>query len=271
MKILAVDAYNMLHRSRHGYGSGPHSTTFNFFRSLRSEIDRHNSDVVYVVLEGYPQHRVSLNKDYKGNRAPIVDDDFHRQKRDIFNLCRLLPVKIIRHPDYECDDVIGHLCLTKHVDHEVTIISSDSDFIQLLDKDNVKLWNPIKKKFIDRWPVDYVMWKALKGDPTDNIPGIRGIGEKRAFSLAADVSILEEFLEKDENRRALYESAYSQIQLANFSLEDEKIEEAAYSFDENALYKEFEKREFKSIVGKSWTKWKNTLGRLNGTLESNAG
>ena len=182
MKVLAVDSYNMIHRSRFGFGSGDHSTTFNFFRSLRSEIERHQPDEVYIVSEGRPIHRFELNENYKGNRTPLNDDGFHRQKRDIFNLCKLLPVSIIRHPDYECDDVIGHLCMTRHPTDEVTIVSSDSDFIQLLESPTVKLWNPVKKKFLDQWPVDYVMWKALKGDMTDNIPGIKGVGEKRAFS-----------------------------------------------------------------------------------------
>jgi|TARA_R110000851_G_scaffold264840_1_gene417435 DNA polymerase-1 len=263
MKVLAIDAYNMLHRARFGYGSGPHSTTFNFFRSLRSEIERHDSDIVYIVTEGRPEHRIKINKDYKGNRSPVLDDNFHRQKRDIFDLCKLLPVKIIRHPDYECDDVIGHICMTKHMSDEVTIVSSDTDFIQLLNYENVSLWNPIKKVFIEKWPVDYVTWKALKGDPTDNIPGIKGIGEKRAFSLASNVSTLNDMLEKDPEKKRVYEAAYAQIQLMDFSINDKKIEEDAYAFDSEKLYSEFKERDFKSIVGKSWLKWLETMEKIN--------
>jgi len=268
MKILAVDAYNMIHRARFGYGSGAHSVTFNFFRSLRSEIERHLPDFVYVVTEGRPLHRFALNKDYKGNRTKLVDADFYRQKDDIFKLCRLLPLTLIRHPDYECDDVIGHICMTKHATDDVTVVSSDSDFIQLLDRDNVKLWNPVKKKFIERWPVDYVVWKALKGDPTDNIPGIRGIGEKRAFSLADNVSILEEMLEQDESKKKIYESAYAQIQLVDFPIDDKKIEESTYEFNEPGMHTEFLQREFKSIVGNAWVKWCLTMEKLNDTIKN---
>jgi DNA polymerase-1 len=265
MKVLAIDSYNMIHRARFGYGSGHHSITFNFFRSLKSEIERHRPDLVYIVSEGRPVHRIKLNEDYKGNRSPILDDNFHRQKQDIFNLCKFLPVKMIRHVDYECDDVIAHICLTKHADDDVTIVSSDSDFIQLLEKKKVCLWNPVKKKFIEKWPVDYVTWKSLKGDPTDNIAGIKGIGEKRAFSLASDVSILNKMLEEDDLKKKIYESAYAQIQLIDFSVDDVGIEESTHEFNEPRIHSEFMKREFKSMVGNAWTKWCVTMERLNDT------
>ena len=50
-KVLLVDAYNMIHRARFGFGSGPHSVTFNFFRALRSEINRHLPNKVYIVSD----------------------------------------------------------------------------------------------------------------------------------------------------------------------------------------------------------------------------
>jgi DNA polymerase-1 len=269
MKVLVIDAYNMLHRSRFGYGSGPHSITFNFFRSLRSEIERHDPHIVYIVLEGSPKHRFILNKDYKGNRTPVVDDNFHRQKKDIFDLCKSLPVKVIRHPEYECDDVIGYICTIRHSDDQTVIVSSDSDFIQLLENERVKLWNPIKKKYVSQWPVDYVMWKSLKGDPTDNIPGIKGIGEKRAFSLVANVSTLWEMLDRDEEKRRIYDSAYAQIKLAPIERDDPKIEEHTYKFNKTHVHDEFSNREFKSIVNNSmWKKWCTTLEKLNDAVES---
>lgn len=256
--ILLVDTYNMIHRARFGWKKGEHSITFNFFRSLKSEIDRHNATKVYVVLEGRPFHRIEeSNGEYKANRAPLKDESFHRQKRDIIELCKLLPVSIIRHPDYECDDVIGTLS-EQYKNDKVVICSSDSDFIQLLNLDNVKLWNPVRKKFIPQWPVDYITWKSLRGDATDNILGIKGVGDKTAMKLAKSKETLEEFLEK-KNHRKIFESAKNQITLVTIPKECPKWEKENYSFCKKELKEAFTIRHFNSIIEKSWNKWVNTL------------
>ena len=109
MKVLIVDAYNMIHRARFGYARGDHAITFNFFRALKSEIVRHESEKVYIVSEGRPSHRLKINSDYKGQRKPIKDKGFSRQKKEIFEICENLPITFIQHPDYECDDVIMNL------------------------------------------------------------------------------------------------------------------------------------------------------------------
>ena len=210
-KILLVDAYNMIHRARFGWNKGDDSITFNFFRSLKSEIDRHSPDKVYVVSEGTPKKSLEVNPDYKGNRTKVLDEGFYRQKKDIFEICKILPITVIRHPDFECDDVIGHLASDIHACNEVVICSSDSDFIQLINN-NVKLWNPVKKKFIEPWPVDYIVWKSLTGDKTDNIPGIRGVGQKTALKLASNLEELEKFLDRGENRK-IFDNAHIQIKL----------------------------------------------------------
>ena len=268
MKVLVVDAYNMIHRARFGFGQGEHAIVFNFFRSVRSEIDRHMPDLVYLVSEGVPQHRLILNPDYKGQRTPVVEEGFHRQKREIFDLSRSFPLIFMRHPDFECDDAIGHICTSRHTQDEVVIVSSDSDFIQLLEWDNVSLWNPVRKKFIDRWPVDYITWKSLKGDPTDNVPGIKGIGEKRAFSLCEDPAVLKSFLEADPTRQKIFESARAQIRLADIDQHCKKWEIKPSFFNEALIRNTFTDYQFKSIIGKAWSKWCTTMERLNDKLQT---
>ena len=260
----------MIHRARFGFGQGEHAIVFNFFRSLKSEISRHKPGKVYIVSEGKPKHRLLLNSEYKGQRKPVKDPGFYRQKNEIFALCKYLPFTFIRHPDYECDDVIGYLCTKTHIHDDVTIVSSDSDFIQLLDDENVKLWNPIKKKFIDRWPVDYVTWKALKGDPTDNVPGVKGIGEKRAFALCETSSALYNFLSEDDSRKMTFDSAYEQIKLADISESCPDWEIVEYHFEENYVKEAFTEFGFKTIIGKSWNKWKELMEILDDTTKRNA-
>lgn len=249
----------MIHRSRFGWMKGDHSITFNFFRSLKSEIDRHTPDKVYVVSEGRPKHRLLENPEYKANRKKIDDNGFHRQKRDIFNVIKDLPVTFIRHEDYECDDVIGHLATVTHLEDEVVICSSDSDFIQLLEKQNVSLWNPVKKSFVEKWPVDYLVWKSLRGDKTDNVPGIKGVGDKTAMKLASDTQKLENFLTDD--KRKTFESAMEQIKLAQIF--DNNFDMSDYTFDNESLKEKFTERGFSSIVGKGWKKWEQTWSTLN--------
>lgn len=260
MKVLLIDTYNMIHRSRFGWSKGDHATTFTFFRCLKSEIDRHMPDKTYIVSEGRPKHRLIENPQYKGNRVAIKDESFHRQKRDIFDLCSLLPVTFIRHSDYECDDVIGHLAKEVHVNDEVVICSSDSDFIQLLIQESVSLWNPVKKSFVEPWPVDYLVWKSLRGDKTDNVPGIKGVGDKTAMKLAKDTDLLKEFLSVG-NRQTVYDSAMTQIRLSKIS--DNNFEMSDYTFNPNELKAQFKNRGFDSIIEKSWNKWIETMEKLS--------
>ena len=274
MKILIVDTYNMIHRARHSFIKGEHATIFNFFRSLKYEIVKHDADKVYIIGEGCPHHRFALNEDYKGTRVKIKDESFSRQKREILALCRKLPVTWLKHINYECDDVIAHLCRAKHADEDVTIISTDTDFIQLLDNPNTRLWNPIKKKYIEPWPVDYVMWKALKGDTSDNVPGVPGIGEKRAFKLMSDLDAMREFLNSDPERLNAYNLSYRQIILAEIDEASKGWETEVCNFDESFLFDKFTEYGFKTIIGKAWNGWKLTMERLDNvgttTITANA-
>lgn len=263
MNVLIIDSYNMIHRAKHGFNFGEDHITFGFFRCLKSEISRHKPDMVYIVSEGYPKHRHDISSEYKANRKKELDPDFFRQKNDIFEICTYLPVSFARHPDYECDDVIAMLCTEVHPDDNVTICSSDSDFIQLLDSENISLWNPVKKKYIDPWPVDYCTWKSLKGDSSDNIKGVKGVGEKTATKLASNSSLMEDFFTRNVEHRKDFNDAMSLIKFADLDPADNKLEMHVYGFNEPNLYESFNTRSFKSIVGKSWGSWKETMEFLN--------
>ena len=262
MKILIVDSYNMIHRARHGFTFSENNVVFGFFRCLKAEISRHNPDMVFLVSEGRPKHRYEISEDYKANRKKEKDEDFLRQLSEIFDLCQYLPVTVIRHPDFECDDVIAMLC-SKFAKEEITICSSDSDFIQLLENQNISLWNPVKKKFIDKWPVDYCTWKSLKGDATDNISGVKGVGEKTAFKLAASSQDLQEFFLKKPTAKKDFESSMALIRLATIDPEDSSLQTSKYRFDEINLLESFNRLSFKSITGKSWPSWRDTMENLD--------
>ena len=263
LKVLLVDLHNMIHRARHSFIKGENACVFNFFRQLKAELDRHEPDRVYVVSEGRPRHRHALAGDYKANRPREIDESFSKQKKKIYQLIKLLPVEFAMHRDFECDDVIAYLARNVYQDHKVTILSTDTDFIQLLDNPNVNLWNPIKKRFIEPWPVDYLTYKSLKGDAADNIKGVSGVGDKTAMKLAKDNSAMKDFFKKRPEAETQYTHSRELIKFANLCEHEDAIIFEKYSQDMDTLYSEFKNMNFKSIVGKSWCKWIDTMEKIN--------
>ncbi len=203
MKVILLDAMNLIHRARTGWVKGPHALTFNFFRNLKPILEKFEADAAYFVLEGKPTHRIDLLPEYKGTRKK-QPDTFWAQKDEILSILDKLPILQVRHPKHECDDVIANLA--KHhlgKGDDVIIISNDTDFIQLFDVfdcGNFHIWNPRKKSYVERPDYNYLDWKSLRGDSSDNIPGIKGVGDKTAEKLLKNPDQLLEFLSNESNK-----------------------------------------------------------------------
>lgn len=204
MRVALLDGYNLMHRSRFG-AKGDNGIVYTFFRSLRPLLAEVNPDKVYLVLEGVPRHRQQLDSEYKANRriepgTPKWEEmvEFRRQRDVILDLLQHLPITLAKHPDMECDDTIATL-VDIHKDDECVVVSTDTDFIQLLALPNAKLFNPIKKTFTPGVSFDYVLWKALRGDKTDNIPAVGGMTDKAAEKLLANPEKLQKFLAEGTN------------------------------------------------------------------------
>jgi DNA polymerase-1 len=210
MKVLIVDGYNMIYRAkfsgafnetRNAENLEDKSIVFSFVKSLRAAINQHNPDKVYFVLEGLAKQRISLMEGYKSNRPTEIDSGFNVQRKIIKEIVRSRWPGIItaRHGDYECDDVIHAICLHETAQgNQSIIVSTDTDFFQSISE-SVSVWNPIKKVFAipPVEPSKYVIWKALKGDTADNIPGFSGIGPKKAEQMILSESALQAFLASD--------------------------------------------------------------------------
>src|SRR5690606_23388048 len=113
--------------------------------------------------------------------------NLQRQKDFIIGmLSTCLPIAVMCHPDFEGDDVIFNLISKSSRSTRFTVVSNDSDFLQLFDSfsDNVSVYNPMKKTYMEKTAYDYVIWKSLCGDSSDNVKGMPGIGGKRAAKLA---------------------------------------------------------------------------------------
>lgn len=273
-KIIIFDLYNFIHRARYSFNEGPYSLIFNFFRSIKKEIKYHNPDTIFFVKEGTPIKRNELFAEYKNNRPQIDKDDiFHVHKKEIQELLLKFPVKIIQNKNFEADDVINFLIQKYNSNNEVILCSTDTDFIQCLkNNENLKIWNPVKKIFVE-WDkdVDYVIYKSLKGDKTDNIPGVTGIGEKKARILASNLYDLKKFLESSEEIKQQFKKSYELVKFHSVDDIKEGIEESVGNFDSYFIKNKFKDMKFYSIINdSSWKEWNEIFSNII-TEENNDG
>lgn len=275
MTILSLDFMNAAHRARSGFKLGPAPVVFNFFRQFKSLVDKFKPNRVYVVLEGKPTKRKESLAEYKANRIVGEEDprikelqEFFKQKDVILDLLKAhFPVSVVRHPTSEADDTISNLICSSSSAVDWVIVSSDTDFIQLLhDRPNVRLFNPIKNDFIEApEEYDYVTWKSLRGDSSDNIPGIPGIGDKTAAKIASDPIALREFINRPDNRE-LFSRNYNLIRFQDWN-EEERLQMTSSFPTRNWFFvrETFEKYGFNSIVKEdAWQKFTSTFDKLWG-------
>ena len=264
MKVLLLDAYNLVYRARSGFMKGDNPIIFNFFRSLRPLVEKFNPDKAYFVLEGIPKARLAQDSNYKAQRVYHDHDDFNRQRNEIIRIVsESFPITVARHEDYECDDVIMNLATLRHAHDKCTIVSSDTDFIQVLQNEcDIHLYNPIRKKFIEPPEFDYVEWKALRGDSADNIPGFPKVGDKTADKLMKNKQLLKEFLSKSGNQD-FFDHNVELIRAHNMTNDIKNIQETTAKFQPDVLRKAFSEYEFFAMTNdKSWKKFVDTFDCL---------
>lgn len=203
-----------------------------FLRSLGYIIKLVRPTRVIVVFDGQGS---STNKryiypEYKANRGinRVTNwESFESQQEEseaitsqlirlIFYL-KALPVDLISVDKIEADDVIGYI--TGQLDGEMTIVSSDKDYLQLVS-DKITVYSPTKKKFYDQelvlkeynvTPQNFLTQKILLGDDGDNVPGVKGLGSKTMIKLFPELSsnsiiTLDDILEKCDGKKKILES-----------------------------------------------------------------
>jgi 5'-3' exonuclease len=266
--ILIIDAHNMMWRANMSWGKDKQDNKsenvmiYNFFRNLRPLVEMFSPSKIFMVLEGSPKHRYEIYADYKANRIVKTAskqetfDQFHVNKKEILRLLKHLPITLCKSKNYEADDVISTLC-DNLKDESVTIISNDSDYIQLLQRgySNLKIYNPMRKVFQQAPSYHYLAWKSLRGDSSDNIPGL--MSDAKAEKLVSNPKLFEDWMSVEENR-SLFSINKSLIEFAVVPEEEIEIEEGEKNFA--LLRSEFQKMEFESLTKIStWEKFCNTF------------
>ena len=209
--ILVIDAMNMLIRSfsllKAMNPSGTHiGGLVGFLRSLGYVTRIFDPTRVVVVWDGKggSGNRQNIDPNYKAQRATarithwgLYDTREQEQEALINQLFRVqdyldcLPLQQISMEKLEADDIIAYLAKQAAGNNKkVTIISSDKDFLQLINK-NIEVYAPVKKKTFTKQnivdeikvlPENYNIIKALLGDNSDNLPGVKGLGIKTIMS-----------------------------------------------------------------------------------------
>jgi 5'-3' exonuclease len=271
-RVLLFDGHNAMWRACVKFGTPPVKNvddsiifTFNFFRNLRPLIEDISPDKCFFVLEGHPQFRYDLFADYKANRLvkqasrQESSDRFFRTKDIIVPLLQHLPITICRAANYEADDVIATLCENMK-DEDLIVLSNDSDYIQLLQRNYsyIQIYNPIKKINMEAPPYPYVAWKCLNGDKSDNIPSL--LKPKKALDAINNPELFKKFMEVDENR-ANFNVNRQLIEFRSVPEEEITMKDGIRNFD--FLREAFKEMQFESIVNdKSWEKYTHSFDSI---------
>ena len=233
MKRLIIDGNNLVHRV---FWVSKNQPIFNeyfhihlFLSSVKNYIIQYKPDVVYCTWDEKVDYTVNkrkeLNADYKGNRDKERNKEVHKNNYIIKELLEYLGIRNVLPKSYEADDVMAFFHHLFPDDRKV-IITVDKDMCQLID-DRTVVFDPIRKKEFNKdnfvevtgYTIDnFVKVKALTGDKSDNIPGIKGFGKvKMAKFLNGEYTLTEE-----EN--ALFESNLKLVDLS-ITLNDEEEKE----------------------------------------------
>ena len=253
-----------------GAVSGFCSMLFKLLQDSRSDDNLQKPTHFAVIFDSARKNfRNEIYSDYKANRSDAPDDlvpqfEYIRKSVMAFNLPS---VELI---NYEADDLIA--TYTEQIlekDAKVTIVSSDKDLMQLYKK-NVRIYDPMKNKFItskdviDKFGVDpqkVVDVQSLAGDSSDNVPGVPGIGVKTAAELINKYGTLEKLLNKaheikqNKRRETIIENKDKAIiskKLVTLKKDvpvKEKIEEFRFKqIDKDKLYKYLRDMEFNRLL-----------------------
>jgi DNA polymerase I len=181
------------------------NAVYGFTTMLLKVIREHRPDGLAVVFdEKGPTQRHEEFKAYKAQRPPMPDA-MSAQVPYIHRVVEALSIPAIRLAGYEADDIIGTLARkAEWAGYDIVVVTSDKDMFQLLTP-HVRIYDPVKDKWIgeaecrERFgvePARVVEIMGLMGDAIDNIPGVKGIGEKTAAKLVAQFGTIEELLRR---------------------------------------------------------------------------
>lgn len=290
-KVILVDGNNLLFRSyyataytgnimRNSKGF-PTNGLFGFVNMINKILTEENPKYIVVAFDVGKTFRHEKYQEYKGGRIE-TPDELKMQFPVAKELLTAMGIKYVEVVGYEADDIIGTFAkmIDDNNNYEGLIVSSDKDLLQLISNDvTVKL---LKSKdyimmdhqtFVDTYgiePIRMIDLKGLMGDPSDNIPGVKGIGEKTALKLLKEYDTIENLYEHidelkgavktklESDKKAAFDSKeiatiYKEVPV-DLTFDDIKYENSI----SNDLIKMYNELEFYSFIKKVDIKKKST-------------
>ncbi len=278
-KLVLIDGHALLYRAYHALPATmvtskgePTNALYGFLSTVLKVLSEEQPDYVIVCMDRGRTFRHDLYKEYKAHRTKMPDD-LRPQVERAEEVLHALGIPSCGLDGYEADDLIGTLArLADEAGLDTLIITGDSDALQLV-REHVHVLVPGRKysdtvrydpaRVRERYGFEaerLVEFKALKGDPSDNIPGVPGVGEKTAEELVRNFGSLEALYEKLEQvppryRKALEgnrEQAFLSRDLARIRTDVPirlDLEGSRFgAYDREAVVRLFRELEFRSLL-----------------------
>lgn len=278
-KLMLTDGNSMLFRAYYATAYGkpmtsskgvPTNAVYGFAMMMQKALETEKPDAVLVAFDaGKHTFRHDLYADYKGGRKP-APDDLVPQFQLVRDYLDAFGIRWVEMQDIEADDLIGTMS-KKYPDYNTVIFSSDHDLLQLVDDTtsvllmkkgmtDMDVMTPEKmKEDMGIEPLQIIDMKALMGDSSDNIPGIKGIGEKTAVKLLQQYGTVENVLAHEGELKgamqkkimAGHESAMLSKTLATIQRDvdiDIDIADCAFKPTYDALIRFFETLDMKTLA-----------------------
>lgn len=219
-KLFLIDAMALIYRSFYAMNKNPRvntkglntSAAFGFFNALLSLIKQHKPSHLGIAFDLHaPTFRHECFADYKANRES-TPEEIRQMEPYIHQFIEAMHIPALSCEGYEADDVIGTIAKkAANEGFDVFMVTPDKDYAQLVEE-NIKMlklgrmgageeiWgiNEVLHKFEIKSPKQVIDILGLWGDSSDNIPGVPGIGEKKAKALLQQFASIEEIIENSD-------------------------------------------------------------------------
>ncbi len=286
-KLVLIDGHSILNRAFYGLpdmttSKGEHTNAvLGFINILFKILEEEKPDYLMVAFDtSHPTFRHEMYTEYKGTRKGMPQE-LRDQVPIMKEVLKAMNITVIEKPGFEADDILGTLATrAEKLGNQVSLVSGDRDLLQLASE-KIKIRIPKTKRtgteiedylaadVLERYqvtPLQFIDMKGLMGDPSDNIPGVPGIGEKTAAKLITEYHSIENLYENIDQMpqgkavKSLKENrdlAILSKKLATICIDcdiDVKIEAATLDHIYNEeVYLLFKRLEFKNLLSKFQT------------------